>query len=261
MRSGEPVTSASACTTMSKGTPHHSAAAAAASAFGTCCTPCRASRTSPVPHGVARRNSGGGRRRAPRPRPAPRRRRRPRSRAPDRGSTDAMRGHPGVVEVQDGDAGGGQRRHELALGPRHAVEVAEELHVCHGDAGHDADVGPRHPGEALDVARAAGAHLEHDPASVVGCVQERQREAELVVEGALARRERERRAETAVERSLVVVLPTEPVIPTTPPTRVRASTPRSIKRGGGVGNDHGRPPGGLAHRRGRRPPRPRGRRR
>ena len=96
--------SASADTTPSNGTPHHSAAAAAASALGTCCTPCSASRTSPLPHGVdepeARREVGverhvlGAHLGVGVDRVAEHRAR------ADRGHG----GHAGIVEVEDGDA-------------------------------------------------------------------------------------------------------------------------------------------------------------
>ena len=202
MRNGEPVTPASAATTSSKGTPHHSAAPAAASAFGTCCTPCRASRTSAgaprrgeaepraelaVEHHVPGAHLGVAVHRVPEHRA---------------GAARRHAGDPRVVEVQDGDAGRRQRGDELALGAGNTVEVAEVLDVGHGDAGHDADLGPGHPGQPLDVAHATGAHLEHHPLRIVGSVEQRQGQAELVVEGALAGRGREGPGQAGTEEVL-----------------------------------------------------------
>ena len=118
-----------------------------------------------------------------------------------------MRATRGSSKFSTATPVGGSARHELALGPGHALQVAEELHVCHGDAGHDADVGAGHLGQPRDVPHAAGAHLEDDPARVVGRVEEGQREAQLVVEGPLAGGVLEGRREAAVEKILGRRLP------------------------------------------------------
>ena len=94
----------------------------------------------------------------------------------------------------------------------------------------------------------AGPHLEHDPRDVVGCVEQRQREPELVVEGALARRERERRSETAVEQVLGGGLAHGAGDPHhTPDPRARAAAPRSISAAAVSGTTTAVPLG-LAHR-------------
>ena len=94
----------------------------------------------------------------------------------------------------------------------------------------------------------AGAHLEHDPARVVGRVQERQREPELVVEGALARRSGKCRGETAVEEVLGGGLAHGAGDPHHTPDPGARQHAEVHQRSGGVGNDHGRSPCGLAHR-------------
>ena len=110
--------------------------------------------------------------------------------------------HPRIVEVQDGDARRGQRRHQLALGPGDTVEITEVLHVGHGDARHDADVRTSHLGQARDVSHAAGAHLQDDPLGIVRRIEEGEREPQFVVEGPLARRHLEGRGEAVAKEIL-----------------------------------------------------------
>ena len=128
--------------TSANGAPHHSAAAAAAKASGIACAPRRASRTSPSPHGELRRNCG--RRSASSDHPVgphvgtgmvPFGEAEDGTRAVERHATNTW-----VVEVQHGHTAVGQRSHQLGLGPGHTLEVAEELDVSHGHAGHDAHV-------------------------------------------------------------------------------------------------------------------------
>ena len=114
------------------------------------------------------------------------------ARAPGTGCARPWRPRGGSSKFKTATPDGGQRRHELALRPRHPVEVAEVLDVGHGDAGDDPDHRAGHLGQTADVPGATGAHLEDDPLCVVGCVEQRQGEAELVVEGTLARRRRGR---------------------------------------------------------------------
>ena len=110
--------------------------------------------------------------------------------------------HPLIVEIQDGDAGGRQRSHQLALGPGHTVEITEVLHVGHGDARHDADVRATHLGQARHVPRAAGAHLQDHPLGIVRCVEQGEREPQFVVEGPLARRHPKGRDKTLAQEIL-----------------------------------------------------------
>ena len=80
---------------------------------------------------------------------------------------------------------------ELALGAGHAVEVAEVLDVCHGDARHDPDVGPGHTAPACDVAEVRARPSRGPPiAASSGALTQGERQAQLVVEGALAGRRR-----------------------------------------------------------------------
>ena len=119
--------------------------------------------------------------------------------------TGADRRHarnPRIVHVQDGETRGGQRRHQFALGPGHAVEIAEELHMRHGHTGDDTDIGTAHVGQAGDVAGASRSHLQDDPLNVVGSIDQGQREAQLVVEGPLAGRHAEGRRQAAAEQIL-----------------------------------------------------------
>ena len=110
--------------------------------------------------------------------------------------------HPRIVEIQYGDAGRRKRGDQLALGPGHTVEIAEVLHVGHGDARHDAGVRTTHLGQARHVPRAAGAHFQDHPLGIVRCVEEREWDSQLVVEGPLARRDPEGRDETVAEEVL-----------------------------------------------------------
>ncbi len=248
MRSGDPVAVASAVTTLSNGTPLHSAAAAAASALGTCCIPCSASRTSPAPHGVDNWNRG----------------RSSSSRHDALGAhvgvaervtedrTGADRGHARhirIVEVQDRHAGGRQCGHELALRPGHPFEIAEELHVRHGHARHDADIGSAHVGQAGDVTRPTRSHLEDDPLDVVRRIEEGQREPELVVEGALAGCHHEGRREAIPEQVLGRRLADRAGDADHPALHALAHEQAKTKeRHGGVPHDDRRPADGLRAR-------------
>ena len=189
-------------TTDSNGTPHHKAAAAAARGVGDLLHPVQGELDlTPAPrrrelearsqlgveHHVVRSHVGTNR-----------------HRVAQHGARAERRhtGHAGIVEVQDGDSRGGQRRHQFALRPRHTLEITEVLRVGLGNTGDDPDVGPGHFGQARDVPETAGAHLENDPPDIDGCVEQRQRKAELVVEGPLAGRRAEGRHQALVHEIL-----------------------------------------------------------
>ncbi len=110
--------------------------------------------------------------------------------------------HARIVEIQHGDTGGRECGHQLALGPGDAFEIPEVLHVGLGDARHDADVRKADLGQARHVADAAGAHLQDHPLDIVRCIQEGERESQLVVERPLARRHPEGRGEALPQQVL-----------------------------------------------------------
>ena len=157
-------------------------------------------------------------------------------------------GHAAIVEVQDGDTGGGQCRHELALRPRHPVEVAEVLDVGHGDAGHDPDHRAGHLGQTADVPGVTGAHLEDDPLCVVGCIEERQGEAQLVVEGTLARRRPKGRRQAGLHEVLRGRLAHRTRDPDGAAgiDAIARDPPQAHQCGGGVGDGDGGCPARLA---------------
>ena len=238
----------SAATTPSNGAPHHNAEAAAASAFGTCWMPCSASRTSPVPHGVDMWNHGR--------RSSSRTMRSARTSASastayltiGHGLTAAIRATKGSSKFSTASPFGGNAvtsslfaRATPSRSPKYSTCAMATL-VTMPTSGRPT------VGQATDVACPAGAHLQDDPLDVVRRIQEGQREPELVVERPLAGRHPEGRREAGLRsRSLVVVLPTEPVMPTTPPSmRSRARTPELQERHGGVRDDDRRAADGLS---------------
>jgi hypothetical protein len=88
--------------------------------------------------------------------------------------------------------------------------------VCDGATGGDhADVGPADRAEPGDLAEPAHPHLEDEHLGVERGAEDRHRQALLVVEAALVGRDRRPAPTAARTRSLVLVLPTLPVIPTT----------------------------------------------
>ena len=158
-------------------------------------------------------------------------------------------GHPRIIEVQDGDPGRRQRRHELALRPGHSIEIAEELDVRHGDAGHDANVGAADLRQAGDMTSAPGAHFEDDPLDVVRRVEQGQGKPELVVEGPLVRRHPEGRGEAAVQQVLGRRLADGSRDADHPTIHLLACQAAQTKeRCAGVRHDDGRPADGLPFR-------------
>ena len=103
-------------------------------------------------------------------------------------------------------------------------------------------VGGRSSHSTRDVARAPRAHLDDDGLGAVGRVEQRQRHAQLVVERALAGRGRATSCRAPPRaRSLVVVLPTEPVMPTTRSRAAVARQPAEVEQRAAVSST--RPPG------------------
>ena len=126
---------------------------------------------------------------------------------------------------------GRQRLHELALGQRDVLPAAELADVRAADVQHDADVGRRDAGEVGDVPDAAGAHLQDEVAGPGVGAQHGERQPDLVVERARAGRRSGRRGPRAAPiRSLVEVLPAEPV--TADDGHVRQPVQHAAGRGG-----------------------------
>jgi hypothetical protein len=103
----------------------------------------------------------------------------------------AATGHGGderIVGVEHRCAVGRQGLDQLALGRRHAGQVAEQLQMRSGDDGDDAHLRVGQLAQRCDVAWAPGAHLHHQRFDIVGRIAQGQRDADLVVERPLARR-------------------------------------------------------------------------
>ena len=98
------------------------------------------------------------------------------------------RHHPFVVGVEHGGPRRGQRLHELALGDRHAVDPTDPFGVRVTDGGDHPDVGSGDVAQPGDLAEPAHPHLQHEHLGVVRRVEDRDREALLVVEAALVGR-------------------------------------------------------------------------
>ena len=150
----------------------------------------------------------------------------------------------GVVDVEDARPDAGRAATSSPLAAGHAVEVTEVLHVGLGDPGHDADVGAATSASRwmCPTPRAPISSTTHcAPSGALSRVSGRP--SSLLKEPSLAAM-RNVDARQPARRSLVVVLPTDPVMPMAPPTRPRANAPRRQQRGGGVVDTDGRP----AHR-------------
>ena len=118
------------------------------------------------------------------------------------GLTAAIRATRGSSKFSTATTVRRQRGHELALRPRHALEVTEELDVRHRNARDDADIRAADRRQATDVACPAGAHLQDDPLDIVRRIQERQGEPELIVERPLAGGHPEGRREAGLQQIL-----------------------------------------------------------
>jgi hypothetical protein len=88
-----------------------------------------------------------------------------------------------VVEVEHGDPAVAEPRHELGLGAGDVVDPAEVAEVGAADGEHDRDVGRGDAREVGEVADPVGAHLEDEGRGLLAGAQDRQRQADLVVEG------------------------------------------------------------------------------
>ena len=101
-----------------------------------------------------------------------------------------------------------------------------------GDGGHDADLRFGDPREGGDLPRLVGTHFEHDDLGIIGSVEQRQRQANSVVEsfpawrgpGAIPR-------SAAWVNSLVPVFPEDPVMPTTTASRLRPAMSGELSQG------------------------------
>ena len=111
---------------------------------------------------------------------------------------------------------GGQRLDELAFRLRDRLPRAELAEMSGADVEHDPDPWRRDPGEVAGCARCRGRCVS-STRKRVACVraQHRVRVAEFVVERAGRRDVGPSRSSSCATRSLVDVLPDEPVMPTT----------------------------------------------
>ena len=93
--------------------------------------------------------------------------------------------HPRIVRVRDEDAGLGEALVQLGLRVGDRLHRAEPLEVGRRGERHDADVRLRDRREPRDLAGVAHAHLDDRGAVLRPEAEERQRDADLVVEVAL----------------------------------------------------------------------------
>ena len=110
--------------------------------------------------------------------------------------------HPRVVRVQDDAPGGRDRADERALLGQDTLDRTELLQVRGRHGGDDGERGGGDRGEGGDVARAVGPHLEHDRLVGGAELEERQREAPLVVEAPRRAQDLKARAEDAGDQLL-----------------------------------------------------------
>ena len=155
--------------------------------------------------------------------------------------SDAMARTRGSSKFRTATTRGRQGGHELALGAGHAVEVTQVLHVRHVDAGDDADVGTCDLGQPRDVPHAPDPHLEDHPPRGLRRVEQRQREAQLVVEGALAGGDAERRRQTAGQEVLGGRLAHRTGDADRAADPTAGQRPEAQQRGRGVADTDGRP--------------------
>ena len=241
MRQGEPGLSASAAATASMGTPHHSAAVAAASALATWCAPCNASRTSVCPHGDDRRNrarrssssvTSSARTSASAPTPYP---------STGHALSDAMARTRGSSKFRTARPDAGRAATSSPLARATPSRSPRDCHVRHVNAGHDADVGTRDLAQPFDVAHTPDPHLEDHPPRILRRVEQRQGEAQLVVEGTLARGGAERRRQAAGQEVLGGGLAHRPRDADRAAHPIAGQRPEAQQRGGGVADTDGGP--------------------
>jgi hypothetical protein len=87
-----------------------------------------------------------------------------------------------IVGVEDGDAARGQAGKDLTLGQCHILHRAEALEVRAQGIVHQRHGGCRQARQVVDLAAVAHAHLDHRRAMRVTQPEQRQRQADLVVE-------------------------------------------------------------------------------
>ena len=95
------------------------------------------------------------------------------------------RAHQRIIGVQDRDAARisrGQRLHQLGFGLRDPLDGTQALQVRRADIGDDADARLGQTAQARDLAEIVHAHLEHDALDLRRQLQQRQRQADLVVQ-------------------------------------------------------------------------------
>ena len=220
---------ASPATTASSGTPAASAAAAAASALVTWWRP----RDREADVGVAPRRAQPERRAQSSSSVTSSARTSPAS-LPERAGPRRRCGRPSprpaVVGVEHRGAVGGQRLDQLALGPGDVVDACRTLEVGAGHDGHDADRRAGRRRTAARCGRRRGRPSRRPrprcPSGALTSVSGTP--SSLLNDRSLAAVRERRWPRTAASRSLVDVLPTEPVMPTTRSRQpVRASRPRS----------------------------------
>ncbi len=71
------------------------------------------------------------------------------------------RAHIGVVVVEDGDAIGGERLHNLALAQDDVLQAAEILQMLRPNDRHHTNMRRRNPAEQRHLADTLRAHLQH----------------------------------------------------------------------------------------------------
>ena len=87
-----------------------------------------------------------------------------------------------VVGVDHGGAARRQRLEDLALGARDRLFRVEEFEVREPGVGDERDVRLREPAEVADLARVVHAHLDHRAAVAGAQLEQRERQADVVVQ-------------------------------------------------------------------------------
>jgi len=106
-------------------------------------------------------------------------------RSAERDHTAAKAGHVSIEEwfrVRDHSRAPAQLIDELGLGGGHVVHGAHELQVYRRDVGDHADIGQGDARELTDLPVATHRHLDDDDLGALLDVEERQRDADLVVQ-------------------------------------------------------------------------------
>ena len=96
--------------------------------------------------------------------------------------------NPLVIGVENGCSFVGEALNELTFGQGNLVDRGKILQMSSVDIGHHSDRGAGNFRQALNLAPMVHAHLQHDNLGGVVRPQQRQRQAQLIVEIALALR-------------------------------------------------------------------------